>query len=151
MTGCRDAFYSGTLQEDTSSTCLSIQSKEVLCLQNLLKSARSAVSCVERACKQIRGSDRLAHVLSAVLATGNVLNADTHRGGALAIKLDSLQKMSDVKACTTLPACPGSMKMACGVCQCRPLLQRFAAMSMLPVCWGTAILSQAAKYGAHLV
>ena len=66
-------------------------------LQNLLKSARSAVSCVERACEQIRCSDRLAHVLSGVLATGNVLNADTHRGGALAIKLDSLQKMSDVK------------------------------------------------------
>ena len=55
------------------------------------------MSCVERACEQIRGSERLAHVLSAVLATGNVLNADTHRGGALAIKLDSLQKMSDVK------------------------------------------------------
>ncbi len=67
------------------------------CLQNLLKSARAAVSCVERACEQIRCSDRLAQVLSRVLATGNVLNADTHRGGALAIKLDSLAKMADVK------------------------------------------------------
>ena len=67
------------------------------CSQNLLKSARAAVGCVERACEQIRCSDRLAHVLSRVLATGNVLNADTHRGGALAIKLDSLAKMSDVK------------------------------------------------------
>lgn len=66
-------------------------------MQNLLKSARAAVSCVERACEQIRCSDRLAQVLSRVLATGNVLNADTHRGDALAIKLDSLQKMSDVK------------------------------------------------------
>jgi hypothetical protein len=52
---------------------------------------------VERACEQIRCSDRLAYVLSRVLATGNILNADTHRGNALAIKLDSLSKMSDVK------------------------------------------------------
>lgn len=52
---------------------------------------------MERACEQIRCSDRLAQVLSRVLATGNVLNADTHRGGALAIKLDSLAKMADVK------------------------------------------------------
>ena len=74
-----------------------LQKGPILRLQNLLKSARSAVSCVERACEQIRCSDRLAHVLSRVLATGNVLNADTHRGNALAIKLDSLSKMSDVK------------------------------------------------------
>ena len=76
------------------------------CFQNLLKSARVAVGCVERACEQIRCSDRLAHVLSRVLATGNVLNADTHRGGALAIKLDSLAKMSDVKV--PLPGLYGS-------------------------------------------
>lgn len=57
------------------------------------------MGCVERACEQIRCSERLAHVLSRVLAAGNALNADTHRGGALAIKIDSLAKMSDVKVC----------------------------------------------------
>lgn len=66
-------------------------------LQNLVRSARSAVECVERACDQIRGSERLAHVLRAVLATGNTLNCGTHRGDATAIKLDSLTKMADVK------------------------------------------------------
>ena len=80
-----------------SQTRRNLQKGSILQLQNLLKSARSAVSCVERACEQIRCSDRLAHVLSRVLATGNVLNADTHRGNALAIRLDSLSKMSDVK------------------------------------------------------
>ena len=58
-------------------------------------------------------------MLSRVLATGNVLNADTHRGGALAIKLDSLQKMSDVKARMMLLACSRCNQMACGLGICR--------------------------------
>lgn len=62
-----------------------------------MRSARLAVECVERACDQIRGSERLAAVLHAVLATGNTLNCGTHRGDATAIKLDSLTKMADVK------------------------------------------------------
>jgi hypothetical protein len=66
-------------------------------VQNLVRSARHAVECVERACEQIRGSERLAAVLGAVLATGNTLNSGTHRGDATAIKLDSLTKMGDVK------------------------------------------------------
>lgn len=64
-----------------------------------MRSARSAVECVERACDQIRTSDRLAHTLRAVLATGNTMNCGTHRGDASAIKLDSLAKMADVKVC----------------------------------------------------
>ena len=57
------------------------------------------MECVERACDQIRTSDRLAHTLRAVLATGNTMNCGTHRGDASAIKLDSLAKMADVKVC----------------------------------------------------
>ena len=66
-------------------------------LQNLLRSAASAVECVELACDQIRSSERLAAVLRAVLATGNTLNCGTHRGNATAIKLESIGKMADVK------------------------------------------------------
>ena len=75
-------------------------------MQNLLRSAKSAVECVERACEQIRSSERLATVLRAVLATGNTLNCGTHRGNATAIKLDSLSKTSDVKvrACNFVQA-----------------------------------------------
>ncbi len=72
-----------------------------------MRSARAAVQSVERACDQIRGSDRLAGVLRAVLATGNTLNAGTHRGDATAIKLDSLTKMADVKV---RPPVPSSLK-----------------------------------------
>lgn len=66
--------------------------------QSILMSATAAVECVERACEQIRGSAHLAEVLRAVLATGNMLNAGTHRGQAAGIKLESLLKLADVKA-----------------------------------------------------
>ena len=109
------------------------------------------MSCVERACKQIRGSERLAHVLSAVLATGNVLNADTHRGGALAIKLDSLQKMSDVKVRITFPACSGSIKMAYGLTIRRQTVVAALCIDEDAACMlGECNSEEAAKYGAHL-
>ena len=66
--------------------------------QSILMSATAAVECVERACEQIRTSAHLAEVLRAVLATGNTLNAGTHRGQAAGIKLESLLKLADVKA-----------------------------------------------------
>lgn len=70
------------------------------CVQSILMSAAAAVECVERACEQIQDSRHLAEVLRAVLATGNMLNAGTHRGQAVGIKLESLTKLADVKART---------------------------------------------------
>ncbi len=84
-----------------------------------MRSARAAVQSVERACDQIRGSDRLAAVLRAVLATGNTLNAGTHRGDATAIKLDSLTKMADVKV-FSLPVPPLPQHLPVVICASSP-------------------------------
>ncbi|KAK9846020.1 hypothetical protein WJX81_008599 [Elliptochloris bilobata] len=69
----------------------------------ILMSAAAAVECVELACEQIRSSSHLAEVLRAVLATGNTLNAGTHRGQAAGIKLESLIKLADVKVTKESP------------------------------------------------
>ena len=69
-----------------------------VCVQSILMSGAAAVECVEQACEQIQASRHLAEVLRAVLATGNTLNAGTHRGQAVGIKLESLNKLADVKA-----------------------------------------------------
>lgn len=69
-------------------------------------SGAAAVECVEAACAEVRGAGRLGQVLRAVLATGNMLNAGTHRGQAAGIKLESLTKLADVKARARAPPLP---------------------------------------------
>ncbi len=69
-------------------------------------SGAAAVECVEAACAEVRGAGRLGQVLRAVLATGNMLNAGTHRGQAAGIKLESLTKLADVKARARAPPPP---------------------------------------------
>lgn len=49
------------------------------------------------ACTKLKNSRLFLKLLEAVLKTGNRMNVGTHRGGARAIKLDSLLKLSDVK------------------------------------------------------
>ncbi|KAE8723522.1 Formin-like protein 5 [Hibiscus syriacus] len=52
---------------------------------------------LEVACKDLQGSRLFLKLLEAVLKTGNRMNDGTFRGGAKAIKLDTLLKLSDVK------------------------------------------------------
>ncbi|KAM7277077.1 hypothetical protein ACFE04_018943 [Oxalis oulophora] len=49
------------------------------------------------ACNKLRSSRLFLKLLEAVLKTGNRMNDGTYRGGAMAFKLDTLSKLSDVK------------------------------------------------------
>ncbi|KAL8228460.1 hypothetical protein R6Q57_016044 [Mikania cordata] len=49
------------------------------------------------ACTKLKNSRLFLKLLEAVLKTGNRMNVGTYRGGAQAIKLDTLLKLSDVK------------------------------------------------------
>ncbi|XP_004487624.1 formin-like protein 5 isoform X2 [Cicer arietinum] len=71
-------LYMGTLQEELTMT-------------------RDSFSILEIACKELRSSRLFLKLLEAVLKTGNRMNDGTFRGGALAFKLDTLLKLSDVK------------------------------------------------------
>ncbi|KAK7272459.1 hypothetical protein RJT34_29066 [Clitoria ternatea] len=71
-------LYMGTLREDLTST-------------------RASFATLEVACKELRSSRVFLKILEAVLKTGNRMNDGTFRGGALAFKLDTLLKLSDVK------------------------------------------------------
>lgn len=93
--GASELLHGMDALHGTCSTCVKPAVERA---QSILMSATAAVECVERACEQIRGSAHLAEVLRAVLATGNTLNAGTHRGQAAGIKLESLLKLADVKA-----------------------------------------------------
>ncbi|XP_050884153.1 formin-like protein 5 [Lathyrus oleraceus] len=66
-------------------------------LQEELTSTRDSFSILEVACKELRSSRLFLKLLEAVLKTGNRMNDGTFRGGALAFKLDTLLKLSDVK------------------------------------------------------
>ena len=63
-----------------------------------------ALRLVSRACQQVRGSNALATILRALLATGNVLNYGSARGNAQAIKLEFLLKLHEFKVCSCLQA-----------------------------------------------
>ncbi|KAJ1393147.1 Formin, FH2 domain [Sesbania bispinosa] len=71
-------LYMGTLQEELTTT-------------------RDAFAILEVACRELRSSRLFLKLLEAVLKTGNRMNDGTFRGGALAFKLDTLLKLSDVK------------------------------------------------------
>ncbi|KVI04187.1 Actin-binding FH2 [Cynara cardunculus var. scolymus] len=67
-------------------------------LQEESSSLRDAFATLEVQCLLLSIASRLfLKLLEAVLKTGNRMNVGTHRGGAQAIKLDSLLKLSDVK------------------------------------------------------
>ncbi|XP_019158625.1 PREDICTED: formin-like protein 11 [Ipomoea nil] len=59
---------------------------------------RTSFSTVEEACKELKSSRLFLKLLEAVLKTGNRMNNGTVRGGAKAFKLDTLLKLSDIKA-----------------------------------------------------
>ncbi|KAK9829521.1 hypothetical protein WJX72_006312 [[Myrmecia] bisecta] len=65
--------------------------------QGMLQSLQSTVATIQRALGQVRASERLQAVLRVALAAGNALNAGTHRGNAVGVKLESLLKLSDLK------------------------------------------------------
>lgn len=52
---------------------------------------------LQAACTELRKSRLFLKLLEAVLKTGNRMNSGTFRGGAMAFKLDTLLKLSDVK------------------------------------------------------
>ncbi|CAH1420056.1 unnamed protein product [Lactuca virosa] len=58
---------------------------------------KTAFLTLEVACTKLKNSRLFLKLLEAVLKTGNRMNVGTYRGGAQAIKLDSLLKLSDVK------------------------------------------------------
>ncbi|GAU26359.1 hypothetical protein TSUD_101930 [Trifolium subterraneum] len=66
-------------------------------LKEDLTSTRDSFAILEVACKELRSSRLFLKLLEAVLKTGNRMNDGTFRGGALAFKLDTLLKLSDVK------------------------------------------------------
>lgn len=74
------------------ATLLFIRQFESLC-----SDAVAGLQALCSACNQIQSSQRFRRVLATVLATGNMLNAGTHRGNAEAVKFESLLKMGDVK------------------------------------------------------
>jgi hypothetical protein len=74
----------------------------------LISGAQKGMEVLKLACNEIKSSNRLRIILSTILAGGNVLNEGTMRGGAAALKLDSILKLGDVK----------STKKSEGECDC---------------------------------
>ncbi|KAI4333797.1 hypothetical protein L6164_018559 [Bauhinia variegata] len=66
-------------------------------LQEELTSAKESFDILEIACTELKSSRLFLKLLEAVLKTGNRMNDGTFRGGAMAFKLDTLLKLSDVK------------------------------------------------------
>ena len=67
----------------------------------LISGAQKGMEVLKLACNEIKSSSRLKIILSTILAGGNVLNEGTMRGGAAALKLDSILKLGDVKSTKT--------------------------------------------------
>ena len=63
-----------------------------------LNAARSAVLIMLDAVKEIKQSKKLPKLLELVLAIGNFLNGGTFRGGAYGFKLETLAKITEVRA-----------------------------------------------------
>ncbi|KAK8545688.1 hypothetical protein V6N12_026517 [Hibiscus sabdariffa] len=66
-------------------------------LHDELTASRESFQTLESACKELKSSRLFLKLLEAVLKTGNRMNDGTFRGGAMAFKLDTLLKLSDVK------------------------------------------------------
>ncbi|CAA7017300.1 unnamed protein product [Microthlaspi erraticum] len=69
----------------------------MISLQEEVSGLKEALSTLEVACKKLRNSRLFLKLLEAVLKTGNRMNVGTFRGDAMAFKLDTLLKLSDVK------------------------------------------------------
>ncbi|KAL8162571.1 hypothetical protein V2J09_014060 [Rumex salicifolius] len=63
-----------------------------------VRTIRESFLTLKAACNELRNSRLFLKLLEAVLKTGNRMNDGTFRGGADAFKLDTLLKLSDVKA-----------------------------------------------------
>ncbi|XP_019193074.1 PREDICTED: formin-like protein 3 [Ipomoea nil] len=66
-------------------------------LQEEIAYIKESFTTLEVACNELKNSRLFLKLLEAVLKTGNRMNTGTYRGGAQAIKLDTLLKLSDVK------------------------------------------------------
>nr|GMC72875.1 formin-like protein 3 [Ipomoea batatas] len=66
-------------------------------LQEEVAYTKESFTTLEVACNELKNSRLFLKLLEAVLKTGNRMNTGTYRGGAQAIKLDTLLKLSDVK------------------------------------------------------
>jgi len=67
-------------------------------LGHQVEEVQHLIEVVLTACRQVFESDRLASVLSAILAIGNYLNQGTNRGNALGFRLSSVLKLSETRA-----------------------------------------------------
>ncbi|KAL0301844.1 UNVERIFIED_CONTAM: Formin-like protein 5 [Sesamum radiatum] len=65
--------------------------------QEDFSSLKEALATLEVASTELKNSRLFLKLLEAVLKTGNRMNDGTYRGGAMAFKLDTLLKLSDVK------------------------------------------------------
>ncbi|KAM7270763.1 hypothetical protein ACFE04_029977 [Oxalis oulophora] len=66
-------------------------------LQEEITGLKECFATLEVASNNLRSSRLFLKLLEAVLKTGNRMNDGTYRGGAMAFKLDTLLKLSDVK------------------------------------------------------
>jgi hypothetical protein len=63
-----------------------------------IANVRSALATVSGAIGEIQGSRKLQKLLETILASGNIINEGTNLGNAAGCTLDSLLKLTDVKA-----------------------------------------------------
>ena len=66
--------------------------------QKSLLQVQEQLNIIHGACSELKNCTPFLKLLQAVLELGNHLNAGTHRGGAAGFKLDTLLKLSDIKA-----------------------------------------------------
>lgn len=66
--------------------------------ESKLEYVTNSLDIVLKAAKDVRSSKNLKYILEYVLAVGNYMNGGTNRGGSFGFKLDSLNKMVDVKS-----------------------------------------------------
>ena len=66
-------------------------------VQRDLASTEMALGRIQAACEQVKNSPRLQRTFALILVVGNILNAGSRQGGALAIKLNCLAKLADTK------------------------------------------------------
>ncbi|PKU65466.1 Formin-like protein 12 [Dendrobium catenatum] len=59
---------------------------------------RKSLYAVDASCEEIRNSNKLKEIMKKILYLGNTLNQGTARGAAVGFRLDSLLKLSDMRA-----------------------------------------------------
>lgn len=65
--------------------------------KNLVAEVTTTIDNVINATKEVHSSEKLKRVFASVLAVGNFMNQGTARGSAKGFRLDSLQKLSEIK------------------------------------------------------